>query len=95
MQSSTITLVTAVVVGFTVFAVGYFWGIFQKARGTLKVAKVAVPAARSSYYASLWSVLKWGVGALLILTLLIAGTVNDSDAATPPPSPPPSSGPGR
>jgi len=91
MQSSSAALLTAVVVGIVLFALGYFWGGFQKARGGLRATKAAVPAARKGYWSSMWLMIKWGFGALLVAGVLLTWVVNDvSDAAQPAPSPAPS-----
>jgi len=91
-----VSLLTAIIVGFFVFAVGYFWGAFQKARGTYKSAKGSVPKARKSYYSSLWMLVKWGVGAVLIVVVLLTWTASDfQQTADTSPAPSPSRSAGR
>lgn len=91
MQASTAAVLTAVVVGVAVFALGYFYGLFKKAQAGLVGAKGAVPTARKSYYSSLWMLMKWGAGAVLIVLVLVTWAVRDvSDAAEADPTPSPS-----
>ena len=96
MQLSTVSLLTAIIVGFFVFALGYFWGAFQKARGTYKGAKGGVPKARKGYYSSLWMLVKWGLGAALIVVVLLTWTANDfQETSDTSPAPSPSRSAGR
>jgi H+/Cl- antiporter ClcA len=85
---SSVSLLTAIVVGIFIFAVGYFWGMFQKARGGYRGAKTGVPKARKAYYSALWVLIKWAAAAAFILIALMIWTVNDvsnsSDTAPAP-----------
>jgi ABC-type Fe3+ transport system permease subunit len=91
MQLSTVSLLTAIIVGFFVFALGYAWGAFQKARGVVKVSKGSVPAARKGYWSAFWSMIKWGIGAVVIVLVLVTWTVTDvQQTADTQPSPAPS-----
>ena len=90
MQSSTAALLSAVVAGIIVFALGYFYRGFKGARGTLKLAKSTVPAARKGYWSATGTLIKWGLFAAALLFVLITWTVRDvqeAGNATPAPSP--------
>ena len=85
---STVSLLTAIIVGVFVFAAGYFLRGFKGARGTLRDARNGVPAARKGYWSSLWLLIKWGFGAVLVAAVLLTWTVRDlTDAASTSPSP--------
>jgi ABC-type Fe3+ transport system permease subunit len=91
MQLSTVSLLTAIIVGIFVFALGYAWGAFQKARGSYKTAKSGVPRARKGYWSAFWGMIKWGIGAVVIVLVLVTWTVTDvQQTADTKPSPGPS-----
>jgi hypothetical protein len=85
---SAVSLLTAIVVGVFVFAAGYFWRGFKGARGNLRDLRGSMPAARKGYWRSLWSLIKWGLGAVLVAAALLTWTARDlTDAADTKPSP--------
>jgi ABC-type Fe3+ transport system permease subunit len=91
MPLSSVSLLTAIVVGIVIFGLGYFANAFRGARKTYKGAKSGVPKARKSYFAHLWLLIKWCAGAVLIVAVLLAWTVNDvQDASSDDPAPSPS-----
>jgi hypothetical protein len=88
---STTALLTAMVVGVFVFALGYTYKAFQGARAGYHTLKGTVPAARKGYFAALWKLVKWAIGALAIVAVLLTWAVNDAaDADNPERSPSPS-----
>jgi ABC-type Fe3+ transport system permease subunit len=93
MSLSSVSLLTAIVVGIVIFGLGYVANAFRGARNTYKGAKSGVPKARKSYFAHLWLLIKWCAGAVLIVAVLLTWTVNDVQDASndnPKPSPSPS-----
>jgi heme/copper-type cytochrome/quinol oxidase subunit 2 len=91
MLLSSISLLTAIIVGIVVFWLGYVTNAFRGARKTYKGAKSGVPKARKSYFAHMWILIKWCAGAVLIVAVLLTWTVNDvKDASNSNPSPSPS-----
>jgi hypothetical protein len=94
MASSSTALLTAVVVGFVIFGLGYVWNSFRAARVVLKGAKSGIPKARSIYRHNLWRLIKWMVASAIVAIALVAWTVRDVQTADPAPSPA-SSVPGR
>ncbi|MEV6487361.1 hypothetical protein AB0M20_01795 [Actinoplanes sp. NPDC051633] len=91
MTLSSMSLLTAILVGVAVFGLGYVWNAFRGARILLKGAKGGIPKARSLYWASLGRLVKWALIAAGILFVLVTWTARDmKDAADPAPSPSPS-----
>ena len=94
MSNSSVSLVTAILVGIVLFGLGYVWNAFRGARILLKGAKGSVPKARSLYWGSLGRLLKWGAIAVAVVFVLVTWSTRDaSSSSTPPPSPASSSSP--
>lgn len=92
MSQSSVSLVTAILVGIAVFGLGYVWNAFRAARIVLKGAKTGVPKARALYWNNFGRVLKWGAISAAILFVLVTWSARDaSSAPSPSPSPAPSS----
>jgi ABC-type Fe3+ transport system permease subunit len=88
MLLSSVSLLTAIIVGIVVFGLGYVTNAFRGARTSYKGAKGGVPKARKTYFAHMWILVKWCVGAVLLVAVLLTWTVNDvKDASNNGPSP--------
>ena len=87
---SGVSLVTAVVVGVIVFALGYFYRGFVGARGNLKGARDAVPGAQKAFWSSLRALIKYGFITLIAAALLLGWVARDlGNAAESKPAPSP------
>jgi hypothetical protein len=90
MASSSAALLTAMIVGFVIFGLGYMWNAFRGARILLRSAKTGIPKARATYRHNLWRLIKWVVASVILAIALVAWTVRDVQNADPAPSPAPS-----
>ena len=91
MSHSSVSVITAILVGIAVFGLGYVWNAFRAARLVLRGAKKSVPAARTLYWGNLGRVLKWGaISAVILFVLVTWSTHQASSAPSPAPSPSPS-----
>ena len=92
MSMSSMSLLTAILVGIAVFGLGYVWSGFRASRVVLKGAKGSVPKARALYWGNLGRLIKWGLAVAAILFVLVTWSARDAPAATPSPSSSPSAG---
>jgi uncharacterized protein YybS (DUF2232 family) len=91
MTSSSVSLLTAVLVGIAVFGLGYVFNSFRAARIVLKGAKGGVPKARTLYWTNLGRLIRWALIAVVILFVLVSWSARDVQGkAEPAPSPSPS-----
>jgi hypothetical protein len=84
-MNSSVSLLTAAVVGVVAYGLGYVHAVCKRAWIDYKVAKDAVPAARKNAWASIPAVLRFGVGAAVVAAVLLTWSVRDvsDDTKTP------------
>ena len=90
MSLSSMSLLTAILVGIAVFGLGYVWSGFRASRVVLKGAKGSVPKARSLYWGNLGKLIKWGLASAAILFVLVTWSARGAQGETPAPTPSPS-----
>ncbi len=81
MQNSSVSLLTAVIVGAILFLLGVAWTRMKSARGNYSTIKSSVGPARQAMWSSLVGVVKVGFWALLLVAVLVMWQVRDISAA--------------
>jgi Na+/H+-translocating membrane pyrophosphatase len=90
MQSSGVSVLTAVVTAVVVFLFTTAWITVKAARNTARAAKAAIGPARKVFWSTIGGLIKMTFWAGLLLFALVAWLVHDvraADDATPAPSP--------
>ena len=81
MQNSSVSLLTAVIVGVVLFLLGVAWTRLKSARGNYTMVKNSVGPARKAMWSTLGGVVKMGFWALVLLAVLVMWQVRDINAA--------------
>jgi ABC-type Fe3+ transport system permease subunit len=81
MQNSSVSLLTAVIVGVILFLLGVAWTRLKSARGNYALAKSSVGPARKAMWSTLGGVVKVGFWALVLVAVLVMWQVRDITAA--------------
>ena len=77
MQNSSVSLLTAVIVGAILFLLGVAWTRMKSARGNYKTIKNSVGPARKAMWGSLGGVGKVGFWVIVLVAVLVMWQVRD------------------
>ena len=85
MRHRNVSLLTRLLVGGLLVAFGYAWAVMRRANRDYHATKAAVGAMRKGFWASLWLLVKIGVGVFLVAATIVAWNVRDfqDDTETP------------
>ncbi len=84
MQNSSVSLLTAVIVGIILFLLGVAWTRMKSARGNYTTIKNSVGPARKAMWVSLGGLVKIGFWVLVLVGVLVVWQVRDLSAADDP-----------
>ncbi len=77
MQNSSVSLLTAVIVGVILFLLGVAWTRMKSARGNYKTIKNSVGPARKAMWVGVGGVVKVGFWVLVLVGVLVVWQVRD------------------
>jgi xanthine/uracil permease len=77
MLNSSVSLLTALVTGVIVFLLGVAWAAVRGSNRAYKTIKDSVKPARKTFWGSVWTLVKIGVGAAVLLLVLVVWQLND------------------
>lgn len=75
--ASSTTLGAVLLIGATIFMLGYRIAVNRRANADYKRTKAALPGMRKAFWATLWGAVKFGFFALIALALLLSWVVHD------------------
>lgn len=81
MQNSSAALLAAIITAVVVFYFTSKWFTAKAARNTVRVAKAAVPAARTVFWKTIGGVVKMGLLVALLVLVLVAWSSRDLQSA--------------